>query len=105
MIIACALRWGVASVRVYSTRRDSLFMGKHFRFREYIGGRRSFETAIVTKAGLWLYKNTFVNFMCKLVLPCVLLCKSIVIKPIWHVFNYNIAYYKLKWINGLGVAI
>ena len=38
MTIAYALRWGVASVRVYSSGRDSPYIGKHFRCREYIGG-------------------------------------------------------------------
>ena len=56
MTIACALRWGVASVGRFSTRRGSPYMGKHFRCREYTGGRRSFEATIVKKAGLWLMK-------------------------------------------------
>ena len=56
MTIACALRWGVASVGVYSTGCGSPYMVKHFRCREYTGGRRSFEAAILRKAGLWLIK-------------------------------------------------
>ena len=51
------------------------------------------------------YENIFVNFMCKLVLPCILLCKRVVIKPIWAIFNYNLACFKWKWINGPEVAI
>ena len=42
------------------------------------------------------YENLFVNIMCKLVLPCILLCKSVVIKPyglflviMLHVLNEN----------------
>ena len=81
--IACALRWGVAFVGVYSTGHGSPFMGKHFRCKEYNGGRCSFEATIIKKSGLWLYKkNLFVNFMCKLVLPHNLLCKRVVIKPL-----------------------
>ena len=94
MTIACAFRREVSSVGVYLTRRDSSFMEKHLRCRKYTGGRRSLKATIVKKAGLWLYKNLFVNFMCKLVLPCVLLCKGVVIKPLWVVFNYNIACFK-----------
>ena len=50
MIIASAVRWGVASVGVYFTRRGSPYMGKHFRCRENTGGRLSFEASIVRKA-------------------------------------------------------
>ena len=60
-------------------------MGKYLRCKEYTGGQRSFEATIVKKAGLWLYKNLFVNFMCKLVLPHILLCKRVIIKPLWAV--------------------
>ena len=60
--ISCALRWGLAFVGVNSIGHDSPFMGKHFRCREYIDGRRSFEVTIVKKVGLWLYKNIFLNF-------------------------------------------
>ena len=56
MTIVCALRWGVTSIRVYSTGRRSPYMGKHFRCREYTGGQRSFEAAIVKKDELWLMK-------------------------------------------------
>ena len=71
MTIACALRWGVAFVRVYSTVRGSPFMGKHFTCKEYTSGRRSLEAAIVKKVGLW-----FCNHFCKdvwneLVLACI----------------------------------
>ena len=69
--IACALRWGVASVRVYSTGHDSPFMKKHFRCREYIGGPRSLETAIVKKVGLWLCSHFCKDVWNKLVLACI----------------------------------
>ena len=52
--IACALRWGVASVGIFSTGRGSPYMGKYFRCKKYIGGRRSCKTTIVKKAGFWL---------------------------------------------------
>ena len=105
MTIGCALRWGVASIRVYFNGCGSPFMEKHFKCMEYTSGWRSLEAAIVKKAGLWVYKNIFVNLMCKLVLPCILLCKRVVIKPLWAVFNYNPACFKLKWINGPEMAI
>ena len=41
------------------------------------------------------YENLFVNFMCKLVLPCFLLCKRVVIKPLW-VFFLIIIFYVLN---------
>ena len=56
MTIACALRWGVAFVGVYCTGRSSPNMGKHFRCKEYTGGRRSFEATIMKKTILWLMK-------------------------------------------------
>ena len=94
MTIVCAFRRGVSFVGVYPTGRDSSIMGKHLRCRKYTGERRSLEDTIVKKARLWLFKNLFVNFMCKLVLPCVLLCKGVVIKPLWTVFNYNLTCFK-----------
>ena len=54
MTIACELRWGVALIGNFSIGRGSLFMGKHLRYRVYIGGRRSFEAAIVKKDNMWL---------------------------------------------------
>ena len=56
MNIACALRWEVASVRIFSIGRGSPYMGKYFKCRKYTGGRRSYEAVIVKKAGLWLIK-------------------------------------------------
>ena len=50
--IACALRWGVASVGVISTGRGSPYMGKYFRCGTDIGGRCSFEAVIVKKADM-----------------------------------------------------
>ena len=54
MTIACALRWGVASVGHFSTRRSSPYMRKHFRRRRYTSERHSFEATIVKKANMWL---------------------------------------------------
>ena len=56
MTIEYVLRWRVASVGVYSTGRGSPYMRKYFRCREYTNEQRSFETAVVKKAGLWLMK-------------------------------------------------
>ena len=50
--IAYALRWGVASVGIFSTGHDSPYMGKYFRCRKYTDGRCSCEAAIVKKVGL-----------------------------------------------------
>ena len=55
MTIACALRWGVASVGVYSIEHCSPRRGPPFMYRECAGRRRSLEAAIVKKAGLWLW--------------------------------------------------
>ena len=54
MTITCALRWGVASVGSFSTRRGSPYTGKYFRCETNTGERRSFEVAIVKKADMWL---------------------------------------------------
>ena len=57
----CALRWGVASVEVYSTGCVAHpLWEKHFRCKGYTGGRRSLKAAIVKKAELWLC-----NHFCK----------------------------------------
>ena len=50
MTIACALRWGVASVRRFSTGRGSSYKGKYFRCGTDTDERLSFEAAIVKKA-------------------------------------------------------
>ena len=55
MTIARALRWGVASVGVYSIGHSHPIVGPPFRYRECAGRRRSLEAAIVKKAGLWLW--------------------------------------------------
>ena len=62
--IACALRWGVASVGSFSIRRGSPYMGLHFRCRADIDGRLSLGAKIVKKAGLWLC-NLFVKVLDK----------------------------------------
>ena len=54
MTIACALRWGVASVGRFSTKRGSPYKGKYFKCGTDTGERRSFEAAIVKKAYMWL---------------------------------------------------
>ena len=41
--IACALKWGVASIGVISIGRGSPYMGKYFRRGTDTGGRLSFE--------------------------------------------------------------
>ena len=56
MNIACALRWEVAFVRIFSTGHGSPYMGKYFKCRKYTGGLRSYKAPIVKKAGLWLVK-------------------------------------------------
>ena len=73
--IVCALRWGVASIEIFSTRRDSPYIGKYFKCKKYTSGRRSCDAQIVKKAGLWLVKS-FVNLMSKLVLPCILVMQE-----------------------------
>ena len=53
MNIACALRWGVASVGIFSTGRGSPYMGKIFqvldicRWTACIGGCKGEESRIV----------------------------------------------------------
>ena len=54
MTIACALRWGVASVGSFSTGRGSPYKGKYFRCGTDTGEQSSFEAAIVKKADMWL---------------------------------------------------
>ena len=54
MTIACAIRWGVASVGSFSTRRGSPYKGKYFRCGTDTGGRCSFEAAIVKTIDIWL---------------------------------------------------
>ena len=52
--IACALRWGVASVGVISNGRGSPYIGKYFRCETDISGQRSFKAVIVKKVDMWL---------------------------------------------------
>ena len=54
MTIACSLRWGVAFVGSFSTGRGLAYTGNYFKRGIDIGERRSFETAIVKKADMWL---------------------------------------------------
>ena len=51
--IACALRWGVASIGIFSTGSGSPYMGKHFKCRRYTDERCSFKAAQMKKADLW----------------------------------------------------
>ena len=62
MTIACALRWGVASVRRFSTGRGSPYKGKYFRCRTDTDERLSSEASIVKKANMWL----LIFFFCKI---------------------------------------
>ena len=52
---------------------------KNSRFREYTGGRRSLEAAIVKKVELWLCNHFCKDDWNELVLACILY-KSVVIK-------------------------
>ena len=52
MTIAGALRWGVASVGIFSTGHGSPFIGKHFRCKVYTGGRLSFGAERLKKADI-----------------------------------------------------
>ena len=54
MTIACALRWGVASVGIFSTGHGSPFMGKHFKCKVYTGRQLSFEAERLKKVDIWL---------------------------------------------------
>ena len=54
MTIACALRWGVASVGSFSNGRGSPYKGKYFRCKTDTGERLSFKATIVKKADMWL---------------------------------------------------
>ena len=54
MTIACALRWGVASVGSFSTRHGLSYKGKYFRCRTDTDERLSFEATIVKKPDMWL---------------------------------------------------
>ena len=80
MIIACALRYGVAYVGVYSTDITHPVVGPPFRYRECAGRRHSLEAAIVKKVGVVALVLTFVKYIrtnCFDICFCV---KSIVIK-------------------------
>ena len=55
MTIVCALRWGVASVGVYSIEIAHPVVGPPFKYKECTGKRCSLEAAIVKKVGLWLW--------------------------------------------------
>ena len=61
MTIACAVRWGVTSIGSFSTGHGSPYKGKYFRYGTDTGGRRSFEVAIVKKAGMWLLITFLLN--------------------------------------------
>ena len=50
--IACALRYGVASIGSFSIGRGSSYMGQHFKCIVDIGGRLSLGAEIVKKVGL-----------------------------------------------------
>ena len=73
--IACALKWKVASVGIFSIGCGSLYMGKYFMCRKYTGGRRSCKAAIVKKARLWLVKS-FCKPYEQTNLPCILVMQE-----------------------------
>ena len=50
-------------------------VGPLFRYREYAGGRCSFEAAVMKKVGLWLVIHFCKEALNKLVLACIL-CKK-----------------------------
>ena len=49
-----------------------------FKCREYIGGWRSLEVAIVKKVGLWLCNHFYKDVWNELILACIFLYKSVV---------------------------
>ena len=52
MTIACAIRWGVASIGKFSIGSDSPYKGKYFGCGTDTGGRGAFEATIVKKADM-----------------------------------------------------
>ena len=58
--IACALRWGVASVGITLLGVAHPILEKHFRYGTCFGGRLLSGAARVKKANLWLY-----DYFCK----------------------------------------
>ena len=58
--IACALRWGVASVGITLLGVAHPIREKHFRCETCVGGRLSSGAARVKKVDLWLY-----DYFCK----------------------------------------
>ena len=52
--IACALRWGVAFIRITLLGVAHPIREKHFRCGTYASGRFSSETARVKKVNVWL---------------------------------------------------
>ena len=52
--IACALRWGVASIGITLLGMAHLIREKHFRCETCVSGRFSSGVARVKKADLWL---------------------------------------------------
>ena len=93
MTIACALKWGEASIGVYSIGHSSPFMGPHIRYKEYIDARHSLEVAVVKKDGLWLCIHFCKDAWSKLVLTCICV-KRIIIKFLWDYFKYNFLCFK-----------
>ena len=82
--IACALRWGVAVVGVYPTGHFLPCLGTPCRYREYTGGWRSLEVAVMKKTELWLVIHFCKEAWNKLFLDCILCkknCKNILEQP------------------------
>ena len=63
MSIACALRWGVASVGITLLGVTHPIWEKHFRCEIYVGGRFSFKISRVKKPTCGFYNYFFVNFL------------------------------------------
>ena len=80
MTIACALKWGVASVGVYFTWCGSPCMGKTFKVQDVHRWTTLTRGAIEKKAGLWLCNHFCKDVWNEQVLACIFLYKSVVIK-------------------------
>ena len=109
--IACALRWGVAPIEVYSVERSSPFIGPP------AGGRRSLEAISVKKASCGFITHFCKEAWNKLVLACILyktnikifwdnlvlicdICKSVVIKFLRTTVISSVCF--IVWVSGPG---
>ena len=85
MNIACALRWGVASVGITLLDVAHPIREKHFRCRIYTGEQLSFGTVRLKKPTCGFY-NSFCKIFGTNYFWHVPLCKRVVIELIWTVF-------------------